>query len=219
MALYGLKLRRQEQVTIMEADFIKANSSNLPKIDVVMLSVFFASNNFCSTEFCNDKTSISSSQTSYGDDAISFVQLKRDGKLCVIKCKICPEYKVHANVYAVTLTVDEEDGVICSFECHGCVAPQGCCKHAMAFIMWIHRRSEEPSSSFTECYWRKSKLSQIRTNPKYMTVKHMFKSSPSLPSDPSVLVEFLEEAKKRKLNCKLLKYYEPNSSFHNPENV
>ncbi|XP_046972719.1 uncharacterized protein LOC124539378 [Vanessa cardui] len=191
----------------MEAGFIKANSSNLPKIDVVMLGAFFATNNnFCSAEFRNIKTSISS-RASYGDDAISYVQLKRDGKLCFLKCKICPEHKVRSKLYAVTLVIDEEDDIICSVECHDCVASQGGCKHAIAFIMWIHRRSEEPSCTSMECYWKKSKLSQVGTSLKYITAKEMSKRSPSLPSNPSILTKYLAEAKKRKIeDCELLNY-------------
>lgn len=42
----------------MEQGFVKANSTNLPEIDAVMLGFFFASNtDFCSAEFRNIKTS------------------------------------------------------------------------------------------------------------------------------------------------------------------
>ncbi|GBP17818.1 hypothetical protein EVAR_102677_1 [Eumeta japonica] len=93
----------------MEPGFVKANSSNLPRIDLLMLGEFLATNKeFCSSEFRNVKTSLSS-RPSYGDDAISYVQLKREGNICTVKCKICPEHKVHAKLYAVTLIVDEEE--------------------------------------------------------------------------------------------------------------
>ncbi|GBP20348.1 hypothetical protein EVAR_10613_1 [Eumeta japonica] len=55
-----------------------------------------------------------SSRASYGDDAISYVQLKRDAHLCTVKCKMCPEHKVHAKLYGCTLIIDEEDDVIVS---------------------------------------------------------------------------------------------------------
>ncbi|GBP89817.1 hypothetical protein EVAR_66707_1 [Eumeta japonica] len=82
---------------------------------------------------------------SYGDDAASHAQLKCDGKMCTLKGKIFPEHKVHAKLYAVTLIVDEEKESVVSVECHGCVAPKGGCKHTVAFLVWTHRRSEEPS--------------------------------------------------------------------------
>ncbi|GBP96772.1 hypothetical protein EVAR_92306_1 [Eumeta japonica] len=105
----------------MEPGFVKANSSNLPRIDLLMLGEFLATNKeFCSSEFRNVKTSLSS-RPSYGDDAISYVQLKREN-ICTVKCKICPEHKVHAKLYAVTLIVDEEEEKVTSIQCHDCVA-------------------------------------------------------------------------------------------------
>jgi hypothetical protein len=37
----------------------------------------------------------------------------------------------------------------------------GGCKHAVAFLGWLHRRSEEPSPTSTICYWKKCALSSI----------------------------------------------------------
>lgn len=43
----------------MEAGFVKADSTNLPKIDTMMVAKFFACNtDFCSAEFRNVKTSL-----------------------------------------------------------------------------------------------------------------------------------------------------------------
>lgn len=114
---------------------------------------------------------------------------------------------MHAKLYAVTLIVDEEKEAVISVECHDCVASQGGCKHAIAFIMWVHRRSEEPSCTSVACYWMKSKLSRVGTSLKYMTAKDLSNGRPSLSSDNGVLEKFLVEGKKRKLNnCELLKY-------------
>ncbi|RVE45402.1 hypothetical protein evm_009920 [Chilo suppressalis] len=133
----------------MQSGFSKANSTNLPRIDVVMLGSFFARNSdFCSSEFRNVKTTMSS-RASYGDDAISYVQLKRDAKLCTVKCKMCPEHKVHGKLYGCTLIVDEKDDLIVSVECDDCIASSGGCKHAIAFLFWVHRRSEEPPCTST----------------------------------------------------------------------
>lgn len=44
---------------IMETGFVKADSTNLPRIDSMMIAKFFASNtDFCSAEFRNIKTSL-----------------------------------------------------------------------------------------------------------------------------------------------------------------
>ncbi|KAJ8982173.1 hypothetical protein NQ317_013958 [Molorchus minor] len=144
-----------------------------------------------------DKQTLMSSRALYGDDAISYMQLKRDSKLCTVKCKICPEHKVHAKLYGCILVVDEEDDVILSVLCQDCAASQGGCKHAIAFLMWVHRRSEEPSCTSLECYWKKSKLSRVSSSLKYMTAKDLSKGSPILPSKSSVLLKFLAEGRKR----------------------
>ncbi|GBP66541.1 hypothetical protein EVAR_51066_1 [Eumeta japonica] len=148
-----------------------------------------------------------SSRPSYGDDAVSYVQLKREGDICIVKCKVCPEHKVHAKLYSVTLIMDEQEEAVKSIECHDCVASQGGCKHAIAFLMWIHRRSEEPSCTSVECYWMKSKLSRAGSTLKYLTAREMSNAKPSLPSNTEVFEKFLEEGKKRRLNsCDVIKY-------------
>ncbi|KAL3268719.1 hypothetical protein HHI36_007821 [Cryptolaemus montrouzieri] len=76
-----------------------------------------------------------SSRTSYGDDAISYVQVKRKGNICSVKCKICPEHKVHAKLNDVILIVDEDEGKVTSVQCHDCVAAQGLCKHPTALFI------------------------------------------------------------------------------------
>ncbi|KAL0098848.1 hypothetical protein PUN28_020793 [Cardiocondyla obscurior] len=40
-----------------------------------------------------DSTNLSSRE-SYGDSAIGYVSVKREGPICVVKGKICPEHKV-----------------------------------------------------------------------------------------------------------------------------
>lgn len=102
---------------------------------------------------------------------MGYVQLRRDAKLCTVKCKICLEHKVRRKPYSATMVVDEENGVIVSAECHDCAASQGGCKHAVAFIMWVHRRSEEPSNTSVECYWKKSRLAKVGTTLKFVTSK------------------------------------------------
>ncbi|XP_046971061.1 uncharacterized protein LOC124538103 [Vanessa cardui] len=121
-----------------------------------------------------------SSRDSYGDDAVSYVQVKRE---------------------------DEEEENVLSVRCEDCVASQGGCKHAIAFLMWIHRRSEEPSCTSIECYRKKSKLSRVGSSLKYITAKELSKGNPVFPGNSSALKKFLQEAKKRKIaDCELLKY-------------
>ncbi|CAH2103318.1 unnamed protein product [Euphydryas editha] len=87
----------------METGFIKGNSSNLPKVDSLMVASFFARNkDFCAAELRNVKMSLSSRE-SYGDDAIGFVQLRRESDICTVKCRVCPEHKVRSKPYTVNL--------------------------------------------------------------------------------------------------------------------
>lgn len=93
--------------------------------------------------------------------------------------KITPEHKIKKKAYAVKVVVDEKEESITSGECLDCVAAQGnvlpkliqiilikshCiiggCKHCVAFILWMHRRSEEPAITSTKCYWQGSKLAK-----------------------------------------------------------
>ncbi|KAL0828981.1 hypothetical protein ABMA28_003867 [Loxostege sticticalis] len=87
----------------MDSGFSKANSNNLPRIDVVMLGKFFASNSdFCSSEFRNVKTSIrhDSFERFRGKSNIIFAKYKL--KMDIFsKKKICfmyNGYKVRVNV-------------------------------------------------------------------------------------------------------------------------
>lgn len=95
-----------------------------------------------------------SSRPSFRDDAITYVQLKLGCKLRTVKCKICLEHMVHSKLHGCTLVIDQEDDVILSVQRHDCVASKGGCKHATAFLMWIHRWSEELSCTSEEWYWK-----------------------------------------------------------------
>ncbi|KAI5703494.1 hypothetical protein M8J75_012418 [Diaphorina citri] len=53
------------------------------------------------------------------------------------------------------------------------------CKHAVAFVTWLHHKSSEPSVTEKECYWRRSRLSQAG-------------SSKCLPLDQEVAMSVVE---------------------------
>lgn len=111
------------------------------------------------------------------------------------------------------MTVDEKNGLILSAKCHDCAASEGGCKHAVAFLMWVHRRSEEPACTSVECYWRKAKLSKIGTSLKFILAREMTRKK--LPSQnkktnkdlgTAVFNDFINEARKRSIDCQLLKH-------------
>ncbi|XP_060802684.1 uncharacterized protein LOC132902276, partial [Amyelois transitella] len=201
----------------MEQGYTKADNRNLPKVDIFMVGSFFATNSdFCSAEFRNVKTLVSARQ-SYGDDAIGYVQLHREADMCTIKCKVCPEHKVRSKSYAATMVVNEKEAKIISVQCHDCAASTGGCKHAVAFLLWVHRRSEEPSCTEIQCYWKKSKLAQVGTSVKYITVKDLSagkrpRLAQKIPPHNNMLTQFLRAAANRNVtNCELLKYTSSSS--------
>lgn len=123
------------------------------------------------------------------------MQLRRDNNICLIKRKITPEHNVRSKQYNVSVTVDEgtdeEDGNIVEVVCHDCAAFAGGCNHTVAFLMWLHRRSEEPSPTETTCYWKRSKMSKIGTALKFITLESFNEVKP-LDSDEES-EQFLEK--------------------------
>lgn len=51
----------------------------------------------------------------------------------------------------------------------------GGCKHAVAFLTWLHRRSEDPPTTSITCYWKKSALSAVGTSLKFIKAKELGK--------------------------------------------
>lgn len=82
----------------------------------------------------------------------------------------------------------------------------GGCKHCVAFVLWLHRRSEEPSVTSVKCYWQGSKLSKADTidvdfltilgrpvtfeEPDLQFVRNVVSA---LPTKDSVICQFFEE--------------------------
>lgn len=110
----------------------------------------------------------------------------------------------------MSVLVNEEEDKITSALCQDCPAAIGGCKHAIAFLFWLHRRSEEPACTSVECYWKKSNLSKVGSSLKILTAKDMCKRKHQDPvPDMSVITEFIDECKKRKIEtCQFLKHTE-----------
>ena len=94
------------------------------------------------------------------------MQLKRSGNTCEVVARVTPEHKVTSRGYRVTVVVDEELGEVQVVQCHDCVASQGGCKHGVALLMWLHRRSSEPSVTDVQAYWNKPRLSLVGSSVK-----------------------------------------------------
>ncbi|XP_031337157.1 uncharacterized protein LOC116166348 [Photinus pyralis] len=106
-------------------NFVKASSNNLPSVDIFMVMEFIKEDDrFNAAEFRNVKAT-TATREAYGDNAIGYVELKREGPLCTLQCKICPEHRVRSKNYAVSLIVDEEEEKIVNVICKDCAAAAG----------------------------------------------------------------------------------------------
>lgn len=133
----------------------RANSNNLPTLDIIMLRNYIQKDvNYISPEIAN-VNSLRAGRESYGESAIGWVQVHRHENVFTVLGVIAPEHNVTSKNYIVEVKIDIEKYEIFSAICKSCVAHQGGCKHHIAFIGWIHRRSEEPTKTEVECYWKK----------------------------------------------------------------
>lgn len=76
--------------------------------------------------------------------------------------------------------------------------------------MWLHRRSEEPSPTEVECYWRKPKLASVGTKLKFVTVKDFGAVAATSRQQP-FLQRFITRSKEENTSAQLLKYYSEES--------
>lgn len=58
---------------------------------------------------------------------MGYVQLKRDGNICNIQGKVCPEHQVNSKAYVVKMLVDESDEKVIEVQCQSCAASEGMC--------------------------------------------------------------------------------------------
>lgn len=111
-----------------------------------------------------------SGRDSYGDHGIGYVQVKRQGDICIVKCRITPEHRARTKPYHCSLECNEKEDEVLSVICDDCAASKGGCKHTIALLMWLHRSTEEPSPTDVKCYWKKSKLAGENDKSKFCSV-------------------------------------------------
>lgn len=142
---------------------------------------------------------------------MGYVQVRRVGNRCIVKGRICPEHKVRNKPYFVTATIDEEAESVVEVKCISCVAALGGCKHAMAFLMWLHRRSEEPAPTEVICYWKKSALSQVGSEEKFIEAtrigKKLKKTVITTPDTTGFLEETVDFLKNTNYSCPIGSHY------------
>ncbi|KAF5284531.1 hypothetical protein FQA39_LY17004 [Lamprigera yunnana] len=102
------------------------------------------------------------------------VKAKRSGR------ESYSEHKVWNKPYYVKVLINETEEKIIEALYEDCLAAPGGCKHIRALISWRHCRSEEPSTTELKCYWRKSTLSKIDNELKFVKARDMGPSVTSL---------------------------------------
>lgn len=142
-----------------------------------------------------------STRESYADNAVGYVQLKRTGNHCEVKGRMTPEHNIRKKAYGVSLTCDESTQTLHTVACDGCAAHLGGCKHAVAFLFWVHRQCSLPSTTETQCYWKKSSLSSVGTAKRILYAQQIGKKNPQIlpPKDPETLKEFMDICKEQKI--------------------
>ena len=85
--------------------FIKADSNNIPVVDIHMFSDYIKKDsNFIAPEIRCVKATRNGCE-SYGDSAIGYVQLKRTHGQCTIIAACCPEQSVRSKSYRVEVEI------------------------------------------------------------------------------------------------------------------
>lgn len=127
--------------------------------------------------------------------------------MCYLQAKITPEHKIKSKCYRLSCIINEKEKKVVEVQCNDCPASEGGCKHGVAFLMWIHRRSEEPSPTEKVCYWKRSVLTGATTAKKYITTKD-FGATVAVLSDDNLLKTYISEAKKRKVKNSTMRYHQ-----------
>lgn len=154
--------------------FIKANSNNFPLMTDCMVTEYIISDGrFSSSEMAGWKLHFRCAKPNYGDAAVSYVQVKEHQNVFTVSAHITPEHCVRSKPYKVEVNIDVLHHKVMSASCFNCAASRGGCKHAMTFLYWLHRRSEEPSPTEVKCYWKKSSLSLVGSQDKYVLSKEI----------------------------------------------
>ncbi|KAJ8679197.1 hypothetical protein QAD02_014984 [Eretmocerus hayati] len=161
----------------MNQGYARGSSKNLPNVNLKMLIMFFTQNGcFSSPELKNVK-SIRNMHSNYGDQAVGYVQILRQQYHCTVEAKVCPEHTINTKNYNVIVRIDEQEEIISKAECQDCTASQGGCKHAVAFIAWLYRKSQEPPPTSVACYWKKPMLSRVDAKVNHTTMEDLLSSA------------------------------------------
>lgn len=105
--------------------------------------------------------------------------------------------------------MDEEKELARDAFCEDCSASEGGCKHTIAFLLWIHRVTENPSPTEVECYWKKPALSAVGSSVKYVKSSDLYKKEKSvveMPNNVNFFKNVISIAKDKQLDSQISRY-------------
>ncbi|KAJ8878837.1 hypothetical protein PR048_019426 [Dryococelus australis] len=130
----------------------------------------------------------------YDDDAVEYVPEKYARSI-----------EFPRNAIVSVWSVDTAIETVSSVTCEDRPASQGGCKHGVAFLMWVHRRREEPSPTLVECYWNKSVLSSVGSSIKFVYATELG-NKPNPPTEvPELFLQFFSKTKDSDFCCLVVK--------------
>lgn len=191
----------------------KADSHNIPVVDLHMMTEYIKGDrNFIAPEI-RCVRAVRSGRESYGDSAIGYVQIKRNEGRCTVMAAVAPEHNVRSKSYRVQVDINVRNSTISLVRYHDCVASQGGCKHGLALLGWLYRKSESQGVTEIECYWKKSRLSKVGTTLKWIEASSLTRASKdneeSRPRKKTPTGSFLKEV----MEDQSMKW---NLASHNP---
>ncbi|KAJ6647925.1 hypothetical protein Bhyg_03149 [Pseudolycoriella hygida] len=194
----------------IEPGYEKANATNLPMVSIQMVAEYFNRTSMYVSSESSGIKACRSMGNKYGDEAIGRVQVKHTKTSCSVIAAVTPEHKVRDQPFKVVVNVDVQNQKIKNAECQGCIAALGGCKHAIAVVGWLHRRSEEPSPTDQVCYWKKSVLATIDTSKPYHSdteESSVYSDSEEYESDGFISAFAAESEKRNAKDCPFLLHY------------
>jgi hypothetical protein len=71
---------------------------------------------------------------------------------------VTPEHHITSKAITVSVTVDEDSNVRTGGECLVCAVSLGGCKHVIALLAWLSRRTEEPAPTEVQVLLEEGKV-------------------------------------------------------------
>uniref|UniRef100_A0A336KXA1 CSON001658 protein n=1 Tax=Culicoides sonorensis TaxID=179676 RepID=A0A336KXA1_CULSO len=187
-----------------------AFASNLPAVSAKMLQNYFLR----AENFEED------AKENYDDKNIGYVQLLREDKKCSILGKVVIEIERVPDYFSQKVVIDENKHEIESSCCEICA--KDACTHAIAFLFWLHRKSEKRVKEGDEdiCFWMESQLEYelgqyVVPIQQILALGEKPDKVPELGPDPDTFVQdIVKMIKKKNIECPLGRYMCKKKKFN-----